>query len=476
MEMGMGMSLGSVLPELLLLGGALAILIFALATPRHWQRFAPHLSLATLAATAWASGAAMGAESPTTFFDTYAVDDAAVWAKLVILAVAALSVLLARDWFATDARQGEMYTLLLLSTLGAIVLAGAADLMELLLGVLLTSVTGFALTAFHRASPRAVEAAIKYYLLGALANGFMAFGAVLLFGMGGSTLFIELREGLTGTQSWALAVAVGFVSIGIVFKLGAVPAHAWMPDVADGAPAPMAAFLTAAPKVGALIVLARLVAVLPESDVGWRTLVAVLAAATMTLGNLAALRQDDVRRLLGWSSVSQSGYALMAVVALGRSDLAVPSLIYFLAAYVLGNVAAFGVVVELRGLQKRASFAGLSRARPWLAFALVLAFLSFIGVPPLAGFVGKLALFAAAIEAGYAWLAVLAAANTVLSIAYYLRVIGPAYLQKAGPEVSARLGVWSTVSTFVSAAALIVLGLASQPLLDALIDLVLFPL
>ena len=146
----------------------------------------------------------------------------------------------------------------------------------------------------------------------------------------------------------------------------------------------------------------------------------------MTLGNLAALRQDDVRRLLGWSSISQAGYALMAVVALGRSGLAVPSLIYFVGAYALGNLAAFGVVVELRGLSDRHKYAGLSRTRPWLAATLVVAFLSFVGVPPLAGFVGKLALFAATIEAGYTWLAVLAAANSVLSLAYYLRVLGPA--------------------------------------------------
>jgi NADH-quinone oxidoreductase subunit N len=248
-----------------------------------------------------------------------------------------------------------------------------------------------------------------------------------------------------------------------------------VPDVADGAPAPMAAFLTAAPKVGALIVLARLAVALPAADVGWRPLVAVLAAVTMTLGNLAALRQDDVRRLLGWSSISQAGYALMAVVALGRSGLAVPSLLYFVGAYALGNLAAFGVVVELRGLSDRRKYAGLSSARPWLAATLVVAFLSFVGVPPLAGFVGKLAIFAATIEAGYAWLAVLAAANSVLSLVYYLRVLGPAYLGEPGPEVGMSMGPWARTGTYIPAAALLVLGIAAQPLWHAFLSAGLYP-
>jgi NADH-quinone oxidoreductase subunit N len=472
---GGGMSLRSVLPEIVLVVGALAILMFALFAPRRWQRFAAHLSLLVLAASAASTWLVVGVAGPTTFFGTYAIDGAAVWGKLIILATTALAVLLSYEWFATDPRRGELYSLLLLAALGAVLLAGATDLMEMVLGVLLSSATGYVLAAYHRGSVRSQEAAIKYYLLGALATGFMLFGVVLLFGLGGTTLFGGWRESLGSTDVWALAVAVGLIAVGLSFKIGAFPAYAWVPDVADGAPAPMAAFLTAAPKVGALIVLARLAVALPAADVGWRPLVAVLAAVTMTLGNLAALRQDDVRRLLGWSSISQAGYALMAVVALGRSGLAVPSLLYFVGAYVLGNLAAFGVVVELRGLSDRQKYAGLSRTRPWLAVTLVVAFLSFVGVPPLAGFVGKLALFAATIEAGYAWLAVLAAANSVLSLAYYLRVLGPAYLGRPGPEVGASMGPWARMGTYIPAAALLVLGIAAQPLWHSLVSTGLYP-
>ena len=256
--------------------------------------------------------------------------------------------------------------------------------------------------------------------------------------------------------------------------MGAVPAHAWMPDVAQGAPAPVAAFVTSVPKVGGLIFLARFVLVLPDEGLDWRLLAAVLSAATMTLGNLAALWQTDVRRLLGWSAVSQTGYGLMAIVALEASGLAVPSLLFFLLAYLIGNVAAFGVVVELRGRTKLEDYAGLGRVRPLLLGALLLAFLSFIGVPPLAGFVAKLLLFGAAIEAGYSWLAVLAALNTVVSIVYYVRVLAPAYFDTNQQPISV-LGRWAAITTLTMAGALVVVGLAAEPFVRAFADSGLLP-
>ncbi|MFV1986916.1 MAG: proton-conducting transporter membrane subunit, partial [Gemmatimonadota bacterium] len=183
--------------------------------------------------------------------------------------------------------------------------------------------------------------------------------------------------------------------------------------------------------------------------------------ATMTLGNLACLWQDDIRRLLGWSAVSQTGYGLMAVVALGRSDLALPALLFFLAAYSLGNLAAFGVVIALRGLRARSDFAGLSRVRPGLSAALVVAFLSFVGIPPLAGFAAKLTLFAATIEAGYAWLAVLAVANTVVSLFYYARFMGPVYFEAPSGD-RALLGWRPGFAVALCVIGLIVLGLGAE--------------
>jgi len=419
------------------------------------------LSLVVLLVTAVISVRMIGDPQHLTFFSTYAVDDSALWGTLMILGVTALTVLLSVDWFRGDPRHGELYALLLFSALGAVLLAGAADLMEIILGALLASTAGYALAGYHRQSRRAGEAALKYYLLGGLANGGMLYGAVLLFGLAGSTTLSALAVSAPVADALPLAVGMGLVLVGLTFKIGAVPAHAWMPDVADGSPAAAAAFLTAAPKIGAFIAIARLVSVMPDAAIGWRPLVAVLAAATMTLGNLACLWQDDIRRLLGWSAVSQTGYGLMAVVALGRSDLALPALLYFLVAYALGNLAAFGVVVALRGLRDRSDFAGLSRVRPGLSAALVIAFLSFVGIPPLAGFAAKLALFGATLEAGYAWLAVLAVANTVVSLFYYARFIGPAYFEAPTGE-RAVLGWRPGLEVALCVIGLIALGLGAE--------------
>lgn len=464
---GMSMPVGDVAPELVLLGGTVLVLLVALVVRRERQSWAAWTALGVVGATTAVTLPMVGGAETLTFFDTYATDDTAVLAKLIVLAVTAVTILLSLEWMAADARSGEYYALLLFSALGAVVLAGAADLMELILGLLLSSVTGYVLAAYHRASPRATEAGVKYYLLGALTNAGLVYGAALLFGLGGTTTFLGLSDGLAGKDATAMVGGAVLVIVGVAFKLGAVPAHAWVPDVADGAPVPVSAFLTTAPKVGALVVLARLAAVLPEATVGWRPTLAVVAAATMTLGNLAALNQDDVRRLLGWSAVSQSGYGLMAVVAVGDSDLAIPALLFYAAAYAAANLAAFGVVAELRGRTALADYAGLARARPALAAALAIAFFSFVGVPPLAGFAAKLTLFGAVVDAGYAWLAVLAVVNTVVSLAYYLRVLAPAYWQPAASAVPV-LGRHAATGTYIATATVVALGLGAEVAFDAM--------
>jgi NADH-quinone oxidoreductase subunit N len=466
-------SLGDIVPELILLGGGIVGLLFALFAPRRAQIGAALFALLTSVASG-ATTVAMfdGGQSPT-FFDTYSTDDVALWAKLIILAATTAVIALSIPWFARDPRHGEYYTLLLFSSLGAVLLAGATDLMEIVMAIVLSSATSYVLVAYHRRSKLASEAAMKYYLIAALTSSAMLLGVALLFGLAGTTTLSGLRAGLPD-DAVALLVGAALIITALTFKMGSVPAHAWMPDVAQGAPAPVAAFVTTVPKVGGLVALARLVSVLPV-EIGWRPLVALLAAVTMTLGNLAALWQDDVRRLLGWSAVSQTGYALMALAALARSDLAIPSLMYFLLAYVLANIAAFGVVVELRGRTDRASYAGLARAHPLLAISLVIAFLSLIGIPPLVGFGAKLALFTAAIEANFEWLAIVAAINTVVSIFYYARVMAPAYFEELGAPVPV-LGRWAAGATYALTIAVIISGIAAEPLLESLGAALMLPL
>lgn len=463
-----------VLPELVMVVGGIVVLLYALAVPMRLQRGAAVLALLTVTVAASTSLAMLGGTESLTFSDTFARDGVALWGNLIILLATAGVIGLSVPWFARDPRHGEYYTMLLFSALGAMLLAGATDLKEFVVAMLLSSVTGFVLAAYHRRSSLASEAAIKYFLLGAFTSASMLIGTAYLFGLAGSTTLPGLAQGLPQDGGLALVVGSALVVLAVAYKMGAVPAHAWMPDVAQGAPAPAAAFITSAPKVGALIFLARFVSVFPDDAIAWEPTIAVVAAATMTLGNLAALWQDDVRRLLGWSAVSQTGYGLMAIVALERSDLAVPALLFFLLAYVLGNVAAFGVVVELRGLTQLSSYSGLARTRTWLTHALAVSFLSFIGIPPLAGFFAKLILFAVTIEAGYTWLALVAVVNTVVSIAYYARVLAPAYFGDLREPVPV-LGRWAAVATYSAAFAVIAVGIAAEPFLDAFVDARLLP-
>jgi NADH-quinone oxidoreductase subunit N len=462
---GMVTVVGDVLPEVALVLGGITILLYALFAGSDRQVGAAVLALGTVTIAGLLTVRMLADDQLVTFFGTYARDRGALWAKMIVLAATAATIGLSVPWFRRDPRHGEYYTLLLFSALGSVLLAGATDLKEFIVAMLLSSVTGYVLCAYHRRSSAAAEAAIKYYLIGALASSALLIGVAFLFGLAGGTTLAALATGLPG-NSLTEVVGVGLVILGITFKIGAVPAHAWMPDVAQGAPAPVAAFVTAVPKVGGFLFLARFVQALPDGSIGWPVMVALLAAATMTLGNLACLWQDDLRRLLGWSAVSQTGYGLMAIVAIGRSDLAVPALLFFLLAYVAANLAAFGVVVDLRGRTAITDYAGLGRSRPALAGALALSFLSFIGVPPLSGFVAKLLLFLVAIEVGYTWLAVVAAVNTVVSIFYYVRVLAPAYLGdlRAPMPMLGRPASWAALA---SAGALIVTGIAAEPFMAA---------
>ena len=469
------MPIGDVIPELILLVGAVVVLFIATLLPRKRQGVTVWLTYGVLALAIAATVQQLAGPQGLTFFDTWAIDDTALVAKLAILVGAGVVVGLTPEWFATDARRGEYQTILLFGTLGGVVLAGAADLLQLTLGLLLSSVTGYILAAWHRGSKESGESAIKYYLLGALANATFLYGIVLLFGLAGSTTYPAVRDGLQGADLVGVGAALVLVALGLTFKVGAVPAHAWVPDVAQGAPLPSATFLLVVPKIGGVVAIARFAAVVASTGIGWRPLLAIIAAATMTLGNLAALWQEDLRRLLGWSAVSQTGYALMAPVALGRSDLAIPSLLFFLIAYAVANLAAFGVVTELRGRADIGELAGLARTRPWLFAALVLAFLSMIGIPPLVGFAGKLALFGATIQAGYTWLAVLAVVNSVVSLFYYARVMGPAYFEPAERVVPV-LGTSAAVATGVATALVVVLGLAAEPLFRLLTTARMLPL
>jgi len=389
------------------------------------------------------------------FGGTFRIGPLGVWSKIILLPATVLCLVLARADVAGTAREGTVYALLCFATLGALILAGAGDVMFLVLGVLLTGLASFCLVAYP-ADDAATEASIKFFVFGSATGAAMIFGLTYWFAATGSTLLSELRAPDAGAP--AVAAGLAAVVIGLGYKAALVPFHFWAPDAYEGGPLSVAAYLSVVPKVGAVFALAQVAGDLPGDGV-WRTPMAVVSILTMTYGYLAALGQTNVVRLLAYSSIAQSGYFLLGVVALGASPLAVPSLVVFAAAYAAMNVGAFAVVAASgRTLD---SIAGLGRSRPLLGVAMVVFLLSLVGIPPLAGFVGKLLLFGAAMHADLTWLVLAGILNSVLGLAVYLRVVVALYRREPAAPRAAPLAL------SVSAVALlltVVLGLAADVL------------
>jgi NADH-quinone oxidoreductase subunit N len=395
------------------------------------------------------------------------VDVATNATRVVVLVSVLLVLCLSSDEVGGLARESEFYVLVLLAALGSVVMAGASDLMLLAAGYLLASVPLYALAGFAKDAP-GTEAALKYYLLGALLGVTMLAGIVVVFGVGGATDYTTVSQNLPSAPRAAAAVGAIAVLAGLLFKIGAVPAHFWVPDVTEGAKPVVAAVVTTIPKIGALVATYRFVAEpLAGSKVDWALLIAIIAAVTMTLGNFAAFFQDNVRRLLAYSTISQVGYLLMAVAAANASDLALPSALFYLGGYAVTNLGAFAVVCALPRAATIGEYRGLVRRRPWLAVSLVVFLLGLVGTPPTAVFVGKLTVFTATIDAGLGWLAVVAALNTVASVFYYLRWIAPAVGSVATEEFHPPRQ-WSEYTAYAAAGVSVLLGVLSGPVLALL--------
>ncbi len=451
------------LPEMLLFVGGLAALIGGSFLPRDRQWVTRVVAAVALLASATAAAVSLAGPAQTAFDGTFAVDTPTGVAR-VVAALATLMILgLAADEVAGSPRESETYALLLFATTGAQILAGAADLLVLAVGFLLGSIPLYGLIGLT-CTARGAEAAMKTYLLGALFGILMLLGVTLLYGITGGTLYVEIAGRLAQAPTVAVAAGVAAVLVGLMFKAGGVPAHFWVPDAAQGANATVATFLTTVPKIGAVVAAYRLVLALPET-VAWPMLVAVLAVASMTLGNLAAYWQQDPRRLLGWSTVSQVGFLLVPVAVANRSDLALPALLFYLAGYTFTNIAAFAVTASFPDRRDLDSYRGLAGSRPVLAGALVVALLGLVGTPPTAVFVGKLTTATAAWDGGLAWLAVLVFVNTLVSLFYYLRWIVPVYRPGEGPARTMRGSfvpqVWAARLAVTGAALGLALGIAA---------------
>lgn len=360
--------------------------------------------------------------------------------KIAFLFAAGITSLLAMG-YSQLGRRGEFYLLMLASTLGMSLMASAADLIMLYLAIETTSIPLYVLAGFLIRDDKSTEAGFKYLLFGAMTSTVMLYGFSLLFGFAGTTNLYTLAEGIRAGEL-PVASMVGtmlLVLVGFGFKVSVVPLHFWAPDVYDGSPTPVAGFLSTASKAAGFAVLMRfMLIVFPDIQVQWGSVLAAICVATMTLGNLLALAQRNIKRMLAYSSIAHAGYALIGVVAL--SDFGMMTTIAYLLIYIFTNLAAFGVVAaygRIAGSDEISAYAGMSRRSPWLALAMLVAFLSLAGMPPFGGFVVKFGIFAAAVRSNLVWLAIIGVLNSIVGLYYYLTVLKYVYLYRSeGDEVA----------------------------------------
>jgi NADH-quinone oxidoreductase subunit N len=357
--------------------------------------------------------------------------------KILFMFAAAVTALMLMDHEKAGQR-GEAYLLLLASLLGMNLMAVSADLIMLYLAIETASIPLYILAGFLLVDDRSTEAGFKYLLFGTLASTVMLYGFSLIFGFAGTTNLYLLSEMFaSGKISILLAFSIFvLVLLGIGFKIAIVPFHFWAPDVYEGSPTPVAGFLSTASKAAGFAVIVRFFFVaFPAYAPSWTVILAILSAITMTVGNLLAISQTNVKRLLAYSSIAHAGYALIGVVAF--SQLGAASLVFYLAAYIVTNLLAFGVVMafsRVTGLEDIKDYAGMSRRNPWLGLMMLAAFLSLAGMPPFGGFVGKVFVFAAGVQAGYVWLVIVGILNSIIGVYYYLNAMKYVYLYRMPNE------------------------------------------
>ncbi|MBO8141540.1 MAG: NADH-quinone oxidoreductase subunit N [Firmicutes bacterium] len=395
---------------------------------------------------------------------TVLVDGFARLFKLVFLVIAGLTVLVAADYVRRRGiPPGEFYLLLLLATVGMMFMAGSLNLLTIYLGLECLSLASYSLSGLLRRDARSTEAALKYILIGAISSGTILFGMSLVFGATGSLHLGEVSQAVSSATGMTPVLLAGmmFLVVGLGVKMAAVPFHMWAPDVYDGAPAPVAAFLITGSEAAAFAAALRIFLVgLPSLRAEWTAVFVTLAVITMTFGNISAIVQTRIRRLLAYSAVAQAGYVMVGLAI--ASDAAVSAMLYYLIAYAFTTIGAFTVVILLARHQPAdeiQDFRGLGQRAPLFALALTIFMLSFIGIPPTAGFFGKFYLFQAAVGAGMPWLAVIMVINGIISIPYYWGVVRTMYLSEAEDRspLEAPWGLrWATV---IGLGATLVLGL-----------------
>ena len=450
---------------------AILVLLAEMFTTARRYRGVGWLSVVGLAHVAYV---AVAGGSKGAFGSVIALDGFTIFFVVLSAALSAVCVLAAMDYLElSEIVGGEYYALILFAFVGIVVMVAATDLIVLFLGLETMSMAVYVLAGISKRDARSNEAALKYFIMGAFASGFMLYGIALLYGATGSTVLAKIGSSLGGSAPGGLAIlGLGMLTVGLAFKVSAVPFHLWTPDVYEGAPTSVTAFMSTAVKAAGFAASVRILSVALAPMAGHLELVlSALAILTMTVGNFVALRQSSLKRMLAYSSIAHTGYLLVGLAA-GTTDAA-GAILFYLAAYGAMNIAAFAVLmlVARRGelVENVADLAGLATYRPLLAAAMTIAMLSLTGIPPLGGFTAKLYLFSAALDAGKTALVLVALGNSVVSAAYYLGVVKAMYFDPAPVALGAQAGArpYLAVTLAIAIAVTILLGVAPSAVLNA---------
>lgn len=465
-------NLSATMPFNIVVVWACALLLVDLFIPKERKNITALLAALGLVVAAAFSIVQVG-ETTSAFNGMVMVDGFATFLTLLFLGSGLVGIALAYDYLKQlNIERGEYYVLLMFSISGMILMALATDLIVVFLALELLSIPLYVLAGFARPRLESEEASLKYFLLGAYSGGFVVFGVALVFGATGTTALTDVvRSVEAGTANLALLSAgAALVLIGLAFKVGVVPFHMWTPDVYHGAPSAVSAFMSVGAKAGGFAALLRVfVLAFPSLSVDLAPVLWMLAVLTVILGNVAAIAQTNIKRLLAYSSIAHAGYIMMAAVPFGQAGVAndaVAAALFYLIAYALTSFAAWAVVIALEQAEgtglELGDYAGLGRKYPLLAGAMAVAMLSFTGVPPTLGFVGKFYLFRTVLQAGYIDLALIGVLTSLVSAYYYLRVVVVMYMQDGDPV--ARRAPWLIFTASTAAIGLVVLSIFSAPL------------
>jgi NADH-quinone oxidoreductase subunit N len=475
------------LPQLVLLLTGLLVLALDLIWGEERKGWLAYVTLLGLACTLVAT-VTLWYRQELILEGVFAVDPFALFFQIVAVLVTTLVVLTSLGYFeGRTPYRGEFYSLLLFASLAITLMAAATDLVMVYISIEMLSITSYVLTGFLREDRKSNEAAIKYFLYGAAASAAMLYGMSFLYGATGSTNLAQIATTLSagemtsassvepGSLSWLVLSSVVLLLVGFGFKVSAVPFHQWAPDVYEGAPTPFTAFLSVGSKAAGFAVLMRVfLTALPDFNVDWVALVAALSVVTMTLGNLVAIFQKNIKRMLAYSSIAQAGYILIGLVCWDPGQPAgefggISGVLLYLLAYLFTNLGAFTVVIAVEratGSNDISDYAGLMRRSPWLAVALFIFFLSLVGIPPTGGFLGKLLIFSAAIRLQYYALAIIGVINGVISLYYYYGVLRQAFFSPPRDETPIVASPSLRVALAVALVMTIGIAIFAQPFIE----------